>query len=104
MIHKVEEYKQWQPKYAAYGRWNEEKYKNERRLQAIMEMVSEAGEVLGVATKVGRKEHHIPRDRIVDELGDTFWGLVGVMNEFNITFEEMIGFNVSKLEARNAGN
>lgn len=101
MRHITEIYKEWQPTYAAYERWDEDRYKNERRAQAVNEMVSEAGEVLSVVTKASRKEDHIPRARIVDELGDTLWGLVGVMNEFDISWEELIDFNMEKLTLRN---
>lgn len=101
--HIVEEYKEWQPTFAAYTRWDEDKYKDERRAQAVKEMVSEAAEVLGVVTKAHRKENHIPRARILDELGDTFWGVVGIMNEFDISFEELVKYNMNKLMERNKG-
>lgn len=94
-------YIDWQPKYAAYDSWTN---LEERKLQAIMEMAGEAGEVLSVATKARRKDVDIPREKIIDELGDTFWGLVGVMNEFNISFDEMINHNVNKLTERNSPN
>lgn len=97
-----EEYKKWQPKYAAYNKWIEDKYKDERREQAIREMVSEANEVMDIVTKVRRNEQHIPRARVLDELGDTLWGLVGVMNEFDMTLEEVIEYNYNKLTARNS--
>lgn len=99
--HVVDTYKEWQPKYAAYDKWIKDEYREARREQAIKEMVSEAGEVLGVVTKAHRKEHHIPRGRVLDELSDTLWGLVGVMNEFDISWEEITQYNIKKLTERN---
>jgi NTP pyrophosphatase (non-canonical NTP hydrolase) len=101
MTHIVEEYKKWQPTYAAYNKWDRI-WPEDRQLQAIIEMVGEAGEVLQVATKARRKDRAFDRDKIVDELGDTFWGLVGVMNEFNISFEELCEYNMKKLTERNS--
>lgn len=100
-MHVIDKYKEWQPGYAAYNKWDKI-YSEDRKLQAIMEMVGEAGEVLQVATKANRKDTNIPREKIVDELGDTLWGLVGVMNEFNISFEELCEFNIEKLTKRNS--
>jgi NTP pyrophosphatase (non-canonical NTP hydrolase) len=98
MKHIVEEYKEWQPKYAAYNGWTD---KRKRQEQAIGEMICEALEVKAIEVKASRKGLVLDRAKVVDELGDTFWGLVGVMNEFDITFEEMINYNMDKLNARN---
>ncbi len=92
------EYRKWQPKYAAYDKWED---KEKRKQQAILEFTGEATEVLGIIQKAQRKGEPINRERVVDELGDSLWGLVGVMNEFDISLEELIGFNVRKLTDRN---
>lgn len=90
-------YKAWQPTLAAYSGWTDER---KRKEQAIREMVAEAGEVEGVVAKAARKGIAIPRDQIVDELGDTLWGLVGVMNEFDISWYELMQGNMDKLNKR----
>jgi len=104
MMHICDVYKNFQPRYAAYDKWpNASKSNKEaRRKQAIIEMVSEAGEVLQLVQKANRKGSELPREKVVDELGDTLWGLVGVMNEFNISWFELCSFNTEKLEDRNA--
>lgn len=99
--HVCDIFMEFQPKYAKYTSWDNEKYKDERREQAIREMVSEANEVFDIVTKVRRHENHIPRARVVDELSDVLWGLVGIMNEFDISWEELIEFNINKLDERN---
>lgn len=98
MKHCVDIYKSWQPKYATYDKWKDPEA---RRNQAILEMTAEAGEVLGLAQKANRKGLSLNREKVLDELGDTLWGLVGVMNEFNISWYEITEFNMDKLEKRN---
>jgi len=95
----LDEYMNWQPTYAAYvkKKFNDK----DAKAQSILEMVSEAGEVLELLTKANRKGKEIDREKIIDEIGDTFWGVAGVLNTFGITFQEMIDFNYSKLEERN---
>lgn len=98
MKHIIDVYKQWQPNFASYEiKGFDLPTKKE---QAIIEMAGEAGEVLQVMTKARRKGEEIPREQIVDELGDTLWGLVGVMNTFGISFQELCDFNMEKLERR----
>lgn len=99
MRHCVDTYKGWQPTYASYEINNFEK--RDKQAQAIKEMASEAGEVLGILTKADRKGKEISREKVLDELGDTWWGLVGVMNTFNISFSELCEFNMKKLKDRN---
>lgn len=93
-----EEYKKWQPTLASYqlNNFNE----RDRKSQAIKEMVSEAGEVLSILTKADRKNKDIDREKIIDEVGDTFWGLTGILNEFNISLEELMDYNHKKLTDR----
>lgn len=100
MRHICDIYKSWQPTFAKYNEWDKQA-KEARRKQAIIEMVSEAGEVLQLVQKANRKGTELPREKVLDELGDTLWGLVGVMNEFNISWSELTEFNMEKLEARN---
>lgn len=94
----VEGYKRWQPRYAAYSGWTDPRKRQE---QATKEMICEASEVLAEFVKSNRKGKAVNREKIVDELGDTFWGLVGIMNEFNISFYEMVSYNMNKLTERN---
>jgi len=100
MTHIVEEYLKWQPKYAAYKDWSDKRKKQE---QAVKEMSCEALEVLALFVKANRKGKAINRDDIVDELGDTLWGLVGVMDQFDISWEELCNYNMEKLTWRVEG-
>lgn len=95
---KYEDYRKWQPSYASYELNNFSK--RDRKSQAIKEMVAEAGEVLSILTKADRKGKDIDRDKILDEVGDTFWGLTGILNEFDISLEELMEYNFNKLTER----
>ena len=102
-IHVVDDYKNWQPTYAAYAKWPTETASDvrNRQVQAIREMADEAAEVNAIVTKSNRKgAPPLDRAKVLDELGDVFWGLCGVMNEFDIDWIEMISFNMNKLDAR----
>ena len=98
MRHPVDDFKSWQPTYASYVLKDFDKVSSQE--QAIIEMVGEAGEVLQVMTKARRKEELPDREKILDELGDTFWGLCGVMNTFGISFHELTTYNMRKLDER----
>jgi NTP pyrophosphatase (non-canonical NTP hydrolase) len=100
-VHIVDFYKKWQPMYAAYTSWPDS---IDRLEQPVKEMVAEASEVLALFVKARRKGAMPERGAIVDELGDTFWGLVGVMNMYGIDFDELVNYNIEKLTARNKGN
>ena len=101
MRHPCDIFKAFQPKFAAYSKWDEKTRKEDRKQQAILEMVAESGEVLELIQKANRKNKSLDRDRVLDETSDVLWGLVGVMNEFNISWAELTEFNMEKLEARN---
>ena len=98
MRHIVDVYKGWQPQYASYVIKDFDKVSSQE--QAVIEMVSEAGEVLSIITKARRKEVLPDRNDILDELGDTLWGLVGVMNTFDISWYELMNYNMEKLTTR----
>lgn len=99
MDHITDKYKKFQPKFAAYKDWENDE---DKRAQAIIEMVSEAGEVLSLVQKAKRKGKKIDKDRVLDELGDVLWGLVGVMNTFDLSWKQVCNYNMKKLEERNA--
>lgn len=60
----------------------------------------EAAEVLELFEKSYRKGIPIDRDKLKDELGDTFWFLIAVCNAYDIDPDEMIEDNISKLIKR----
>lgn len=98
MRHPCDTYKNFQPQFAAYEKWTD---KEEKQIQAIIEMVSEAGEVLAIVQKAKRKSKSIEREKVLDELGDVLWGLVGVMNTYGFSWSELCDYNIKKLTERN---
>lgn len=101
MRHPCDVFKTFQPKFAAYSKWDENTRKEDRKRQAILEMVAESGEVLELIQKANRKNKLLDRDKVLDETSDVLWGLVGVMNEFNISWYELCNYNMDKLNERN---
>jgi NTP pyrophosphatase (non-canonical NTP hydrolase) len=103
MLHPWDVYKNWQPSFAAYEGVQDITTKGQ---QAAMEMTGEAAEVLSLFTKANRKffkktgSGKVDREKLVDELGDTLWGLVGLMNVYNISLYELTQYNMNKLEGR----
>ena len=87
----------WHDDTRAFKDWED---KEARKAQAIGEMVAEAGEVMGVVVKARRKNKPVDRAKVVDELGDTMWGVVAVMKEFDITLGELLAENQDKLDKK----
>jgi len=79
-------------------------YEQDRIDWAIEEMVAEAGECLSLTVKAKRKGKKIDKEKLYDELADTFWGLTAVMNEAfpGATLEDLMSHNYRKLKAREA--
>lgn len=68
-------------------------------------LVGEVGEVCDVI-----KKHNIYTDRtdeykikLKDELGDVLWQYTALVNSIGLTFDEIIDYNVEKLNARHGG-
>lgn len=73
----------------------------ERQLKwAISEMCGEAGEVSGLSAKATRKGVAIDKDKLLDELGDTLWGVTASAIIAGYTLEQLMSHNVEKLRER----
>jgi NTP pyrophosphatase (non-canonical NTP hydrolase) len=103
---KFKEYRAWRPTYSQYittyndldvgHGWDY----HERH--SIIGLAAEAGELLGVVQKAGRKNIPITREKVIDELGDVLWYMCYVMDSFDIDMDELTDFNKKKLDSRNA--
>lgn len=72
-------------------------------LWAVAGMLAEAGEVSGVCEKALRKNGVIlpeDEDKLFDELGDTLYFLSATCNALDITLDEVIEYNISKVSNR----
>lgn len=96
-----DDYQQWQPKYSKY---NSLVYADNRMpdMVGVIGLAAEAGELLGVVQKAIRKDVAIPREKIIDELGDVMWYAAQIMNAFDSSMEEVLKYNKKKLDERNA--
>lgn len=66
----------------------------------ILELVAEAGEVLGVLQKAKRHGREVPRDRLFDELSDVLWGLFAILGKNQWVLADLIAYNTRKLTDR----
>lgn len=74
----------------------------EHKLNAVVGLTAEAGELLDLHKKIafqGHPEEQHSED-IVKELGDVFWYLAYIIDVNNLNLEEIIDINVDKLSKR----
>lgn len=64
-------------------------------------LVNEAGEAAGKVKKLIRDGKFVEQD-FIDELGDVFWYLVRCCDAINISAEDVLELNYSKLQSRKA--
>jgi NTP pyrophosphatase (non-canonical NTP hydrolase) len=73
---------------------------NERLMDAAAGLAEEAGEVLGLVRKRLYQQREIPREKLVEELGDVLWCLAVTAESLGIGLEEVAAANVAKLQRR----
>jgi NTP pyrophosphatase (non-canonical NTP hydrolase) len=67
---------------------------------AAMGLPEEAGEVAGVLKKWLYHGHPFKRAKLVEELGDLLFYFCRLLNLFNISFYEVLEFNIKKRKTR----
>lgn len=60
----------------------------------------EAGEVGDIMKKYIYHKHHLDRDEVIKEMGDTLWYLANLCTLLNIDLDEVAGCNIDKLKKR----
>lgn len=70
------------------------------QVHAITGAMTEVGELADLFKKASYKEENVPRDRIIDEVGDVLWYLQLMLNTVDATFDDAINANIAKLNAR----
>lgn len=66
----------------------------------VMNLVSEAGEVIGLFAKARRDEKLIDKGNLCKELGDVCWQVAAVAHLSGLTLEEILEANLIKLASR----
>ena len=72
---------------------------NDVRNHALFELCSETGEVLDLYQKQ-LQGHEISKERVMDEMGDVFWGLMELCFSEKIDPQEVLEYNIHKLMTR----
>ena len=72
---------------------------------AALALVGEIGEVCDIIKKANiYTEQNVDiKEKIKDEAGDVAWQFFALLNSANLTFEEVIDYNIQKLNARHGG-
>lgn len=68
------------------------------------QMMSEAGEVLELFEKSYRKNLPLDKEKVLDECGDTLWGIAFILNSIGATIDEALEYNMIKLTKRIYGD
>lgn len=67
---------------------------------AVCGLTEESGEVAGLLKREVFRGNVVPRERWVEELGDTLWYLIAVAKEKCITLDEIFEYNQKKCYER----
>jgi len=89
-----------------YQKWTKETaiYPEKKKFEyVILGLTSEVGELAGVWKKWLR-DKTLVTDDVKKELGDCFWYLVRICDEFGLNAEDILEANRQKLEDRKARN
>lgn len=73
---------------------------DERLKMLIMGISGEAGEVSELFKKYLYHGKTITKEDIINETGDLFWYIANMLNEFDITIDEVFKYNIEKLYNR----
>jgi NTP pyrophosphatase (non-canonical NTP hydrolase) len=71
-----------------------------RLMDAAAGLAEEAGEILGLIRKREYQDRPVPRDRLVEELGDVLWCLAVTADTLGISLDELARANLAKLQRR----
>ena len=74
--------------------------KRDRLLDASAGLAEEAAEVLGLVRKKIFQEREIPREKLIEELGDVLWCLSVTADSLGISLDDVAMANQAKLAAR----
>jgi len=72
----------------------------DRLVDAVAGLSEESGELLGLVRKQIFQSRAVPRDNLLEELGDALWCLAITADALGFRLEEVAEANVSKLRRR----
>jgi NTP pyrophosphatase (non-canonical NTP hydrolase) len=75
----------------------------ERLAQGALGLNTEAGEAGDVVKKFLYQGHKLDRQKLLSELGDVLWYVVTLAAAADITFKDIVFFNIGKLIKRYKG-
>ncbi|MCS4449153.1 nucleoside triphosphate pyrophosphohydrolase family protein [Clostridium botulinum] len=67
-------------------------------INGVMGLTGESGEVIDIVKKYLYQGHHLDKDKIINELGDTLWYINLIANSINMSLEDIAKYNIDKLQ------
>jgi NTP pyrophosphatase (non-canonical NTP hydrolase) len=80
--------------------WNKKLSGQQTLTAAAMGLAGESGEVVDLLKKHVFHEHPLDREKLIKEIGDTLYYAEVLMNQINVSREEVEKKNIEKLETR----
>lgn len=71
-----------------------------RLLNAAVGISCESGELLNLVKKMVFYDRPVANTNLIEELGDVLFYLTWILNELNVSLEDIVKYNVAKLELR----
>ena len=80
--------------------WNLDEPQRLRKINAMLGIVGEGGELADAIKKWAFHGHALPDDDAIKELGDILWYVAVMAHEFGVSLSEVADRNIAKLEER----
>ncbi len=72
----------------------------DRLLDAAAGLSEETGELLGLVRKQSFQSREVPREKLIEELGDVLWCVAITAESLGVTLEDVGATNIAKLKTR----
>lgn len=74
--------------------------KNDLLLNGVLGLAGETGEVADIIKKWKFQGHELDREKLIDELSDVCWYIAITCEALDVTLEDVMRHNITKLEKR----
>lgn len=80
--------------------WSSKELLRMRRLNALLGLCGESGELADAVKKWAFHGHPLPQGDVANELGDILWYVAVIAQEFNLSLADVATRNIAKLKER----
>lgn len=93
---KIKKYQKWTREAINYG----VSKTSDKYLYLALGLAGEAGEVANEVKRAFENGKQLDKSKVIDELGDVFWYVTRMADEYNLTLQELASKNYDKLIKR----